>query len=165
MKIKVLYKNLLFLLSLSLACPLHAFNFYSVTSDNQSTEYTFSNVRKVVIEEYEAENRGMTVYFKDGSRQPACKTLIFEAAMPTEVKQAMPDTEQVTYFIYPNPVSEMLNVSGVKEGDEIQLYDLSGRKVGTFQATDGSCGIVVREWPAGVYLIRIQDVVFRFVKN
>ena len=158
-------KLLLSILALSLACPLYAFNFYSVTSDNQSTEYTFSNVRKVVIEEYEPGNRGMTVYFKDGSHQPACKTLIFEAAMPTEVKQAMPDAEQVAYFIYPNPVSETLHISGVNEGDEIQLYDLSGRKVGTFQANDGSCGIAVGEMPAGVYLIRIQDVVFRFVKN
>lgn len=72
--------------------------------------------------------------------------------------------------LYPNPVSDILNISGI-EGDinRIDILDLNGKVVQSFNEVSKS-GLNLQSLPAGMYLIKLQDAAGnlkseRFVKE
>lgn len=57
--------------------------------------------------------------------------------------------------IYPNPVHDVLNISGIHDIQSVQLIDLSGKLIQTYQNVQQG-KIDVRSIAQGTYLVRIQ---------
>lgn len=54
--------------------------------------------------------------------------------------------------IWPNPASQQATIDGMVDGDRAEIYDLMGRRMAsTVQKT-----IDTREWPDGVYIVRLR---------
>ena len=77
------------------------------------------------------------------------------------------------FSIYPNPSSDVMNVSIPTIGDKglnLEVFDILGKKVYTQQLTDLSSNINITGWNSGLYLVRIsspgQEITLtkRFVK-
>ena len=69
--------------------------------------------------------------------------------------------------IYPNPVSDVLNieVTDAMMGEEISVYDLSGRKIYSSTVSDFNFKISTAEFVPGVYIVKIGSAISKFVKQ
>jgi len=60
--------------------------------------------------------------------------------------------------VYPNPVRDILNINGVKAGNNIMLYDISGRLLLQQTALANQATINIASVAAGVYQLVIADI-------
>ena len=71
--------------------------------------------------------------------------------------------------IYPNPVSDFINISGLQENATITLTDASGKVFIRKNANDNNIRIATETLPSGVYILKIQTdkeiIVRNIVKN
>jgi hypothetical protein len=62
--------------------------------------------------------------------------------------------------VFPNPFNDRFTINGVANGDEVVLYDMTGRIVMQPQIVDtkqNSYQNVISELPAGSYMLRVND--------
>ena len=76
--------------------------------------------------------------------------------VPTE-RGAKADTEILeTLRVSPNPVSDLLRISGLQEGQIIKVTTLTGKQVLSQKVTSAEDVLSVAALPAGLYIISIQ---------
>lgn len=73
--------------------------------------------------------------------------------------------ESLKFKIYPNPATDKINVSGISDISNASVYDLNGRKILETELSNVNSGIDLSNLPFGVYLLKIQDETFKFVKK
>jgi hypothetical protein len=59
--------------------------------------------------------------------------------------------------IYPNPTNGKLNVSGVKVGDRIQVFNSAGSLVIDYEANSNMGSLLLNNYPSGIYLIVVSN--------
>jgi hypothetical protein len=69
------------------------------------------------------------------------------------------DGAKVNFNIYPNPVSEQLNIELAQAADyQISVTDLTGREIyNSFIQADNNLQLSTQSWPAGLYLLQVRD--------
>jgi hypothetical protein len=69
------------------------------------------------------------------------------------------DGVKVNFNIYPNPVSEQLNIELAASANyQIQVTDLTGREIySEFIQGDNNLQLSTQAWPAGLYLLQVRD--------
>ena len=72
---------------------------------------------------------------------------------PLESETIIPSTSDVK--LYPNPASNMLNISTDKTIISIDIYDIKGRLV--LNETTGSSTIQIDQLEVGLYIVRVSD--------
>lgn len=82
----------------------------------------------------------------------------FDAVHFESVNLASNDNNFSQIVIGPNPVKEILNISGKENLNSIKIYDLNGKQIIT-KSLDGEkqATIDVRNLSSGVYLLKIND--------
>ena len=74
--------------------------------------------------------------------------------------------EDLSFFIYPNPVNDKLFISGNETPIAVAIYNVLGKEVLSIKNTNN---INVQALPSGVYVIRISDGIGqtnrKFIKN
>ncbi len=80
----------------------------------------------------------------------------------TTLEKAPVQTAEVSFttLIYPNPVSDILNVFFENRGEEtrqITIKDSYGRRIKSLQSVDQSLSIDLSELPIGIYFLSIQS--------
>ncbi len=65
------------------------------------------------------------------------------------------DASVINISIYPNPVANYLNVSGMEDSMHVNIYDLTGTLVLTHSGNTNS--INVSDLPKGIYVVRLYD--------
>ena len=60
--------------------------------------------------------------------------------------------------IYPNPASEKITIAGLQGGEEIGMYDITGRQIKNLLASDQKEVIQISDFPSGLYFIRVKNV-------
>ncbi len=78
---------------------------------------------------------------------------------------ALPEIEEESFYLYPNPTSSELQISGIdfaKRG-AVMIYDLTGRKVLETQVAANR--INVSSLQNGTYVLEVGGVRHRFIKN
>jgi len=56
--------------------------------------------------------------------------------------------------VYPNPTKDLLYVSGLQKGDQIQIIDFAGKVLQTLLSAGESMNVNVRSLPTGTYILR-----------
>lgn len=77
---------------------------------------------------------------------------------------ALEENEAVTFDIYPNPATNVINIIAETE-TKAQIIDMAGRLVMTVNVVEGENAISVAELNEGVYFVRMNGAVVRFVKR
>ncbi|NBR14685.1 MAG: choice-of-anchor B family protein [Crocinitomicaceae bacterium] len=72
---------------------------------------------------------------------------------------------EITPIIYPNPTIDNLTISNLKVNDEIFLFDLQGTLLKHEKATQTSLVLNLKQLQSGPYFIRVNDKVFKVVKE
>ncbi|KMQ59307.1 hypothetical protein ACM46_19450 [Chryseobacterium angstadtii] len=80
---------------------------------------------------------------------------------------ATSDVTKSKIQIFPNPVSDVIRISGIENGQSVQIYNVDGRLVKS-DAFDSK--VDVSQLPAGVYVLKIstknfESHEFKFVKK
>ena len=73
--------------------------------------------------------------------------------------------ESLKFKIYPNPATDKIYVSGISDISNVSVYDFNGRKILENELSNVNSGIDLSNLPFGVYLLKIQDETFKFVKK
>lgn len=74
------------------------------------------------------------------------------------------DNDNFDIQIFPNPVSDLLNVNSSEHIDRLEILDLNGRIIAQFSTMNKEVQINVSALPKGIYLLRTGDKVQKFVK-
>ena len=68
---------------------------------------------------------------------------------------------EIRYFedlkVFPNPTNNLLNISGLKGGELITIYDISGRRILNTFATDELTSIPVSHLTKGAYIVKVSN--------
>ena len=66
--------------------------------------------------------------------------------------------------IYPNPATESITLSGIEPGTEVNIYDMTGRRVMNFKASEGTT-IDISHLASGTYMVATPTGNTKFVKK
>lgn len=77
---------------------------------------------------------------------------------------AVEENEAVSFNIYPNPATNMISINATSAAD-VQIYDMAGRMVLSVDVVEGENAISVAELNSGVYFVRMNGAVVKFVKR
>ena len=135
----------------------------TVTSDKEEVIYSLATVQRITFDQNNNES-SMRVQFKNGTADKTdVKTVIFADATPTEVAEFLGSDLQ--YFLFPNPVQQLLTLQGPDAGTEILVYDLTGRLCLRTAAEEGGTQLNVSNLTPGQYIIRAGSTALHFVKK
>ncbi|MBR1549181.1 MAG: choice-of-anchor J domain-containing protein [Bacteroidales bacterium] len=74
------------------------------------------------------------------------------------------DIDLAIEAVWPNPATDRVNVA-VSRSVEAQLFDLSGRMVGSYRLLEGNNVIDLASFAEGVYMLRAEGTVHKIVKK
>ncbi|MBX2948671.1 MAG: T9SS type A sorting domain-containing protein [Crocinitomicaceae bacterium] len=78
-------------------------------------------------------------------------TLNYPASLSINQPDNEPDVK-----LYPNPATDVLTISGLQNGDSVHLSDIMGKTVYTAISNEQSNTIDTRDFPTGIYLLRVE---------
>ncbi|HNZ71548.1 MAG TPA: T9SS type A sorting domain-containing protein, partial [Prolixibacteraceae bacterium] len=75
------------------------------------------------------------------------------------------DIEELKMSVYPNPTTGIVHVSGIQEGMELNITDVSGRLVHSVKADNTTVILDLSSFRHGIYFIRVVDKQFHYTKR
>ena len=132
-----------------------SYNMIVLGVDGNKTTCAVSNVQKVLLK----DNGTMTVELKDGSSLIGTSVSFKEA---TGIKDLKADA---SVSAFPNPVQETLMVNGIQKGAVIDIYSISGVLLQSVTSQENSMNINVASLQQGIYLLRIDSQIIKFIKK
>ena len=75
------------------------------------------------------------------------------------------DINEITMLVYPNPTTGIVHVSGISEGAELKVTDISGRLVHSVKADNSTVILDLSSVRHGVYFIRVDDKQYHSTKR
>lgn len=94
---------------------------------------------------------------------------MIKAVLPLVEEEGGDDDDAVdmisaeTIGVYPNPVSSQLYITGIESGETVEIYSIVGTMVATFKYNGDA--VDVEDLPAGMYVIRSNGRIVKFVKE
>ena len=139
-------------------------NLKAVQYDGTSTVYSLASVQRVEFDAPASGDASMRVLLKDGTAgAESVRAIIFTSETPTGVAELA--GSDVRYFLFPNPVSDELVLTGPDAGTPVRVYDLSGRKVLETEAGAEGARLGVSGLTPGAYIVCAGQTALRFVKR
>ena len=69
------------------------------------------------------------------------------------------------FEVYPNPTFDFLNIDGIDNSKDIAIYDINARKIGTYHLTPANNQLSVNHLNKGLYFIKIDNTIIKFIKH
>lgn len=121
--------------------------------------YSYDNSDTVNGPKYELDTREYYTYQANGDVDTVY-TYSFG-----ELGAGVGDIATLNVRISPNPVKDMLYVSGLEAETEVGIYSAEGKKLMQTRVQEGESSISTQELPKGVYFIRLQNQYGNSVKQ
>ena len=155
MKLKLLFTMLaLFVSSIIYAADVE--NIVAVSADGSEITYLLANVQRIEVQANDVQGK-MTILQKDGNKVGNYQKILFATSSPTSLE----DNMELQVFVFPNPVSHILNIQGVDENTSLEVYNLTGKSVIKDKGTE----LDVTSLNQGTYILRINNQYVKFIKK
>lgn len=82
----------------------------------------------------------------------------------TKAVYSVNDNEAAKFDLYPNPANDVLRINA-EANAMVEILDMAGRKVMSVNVTEGENVINVAELTSGVYFVKMNGAVVKFVKR
>lgn len=152
-------KTLLAILAVAFASCLFAEeveNMVAVSADGSKTTYALADIKRIEVNA--TYNSGeMTVVKTNKESQGGYKKLLFAHDAPTSID----GIGEVSVYIFPNPVSNTLNIMGVDESATLAVYNLSGKCI----MKENGNTLNVSSLSQGTYILQIDGKFVKFIKK
>ena len=149
---KKIFTLLLMLFSI---CTALMAEMVAVSADGDETTYALLDVKRIEVS-VNSTSASMTVLLNDGTIEGNYQKLLF--AEPTT---SVDELGEISLFVYPNPVSNTLNIRGVDENALLTVFNLSGQCVMQEKGVE----IDVTSLYQGTYILRINNQYIKFIKK
>ncbi len=116
----------------------------AISSDGAEDSYSISSVRSIKFAPEKSSDKGY-------------RTILFGES--TGVKGVSGD--QPFIYVYPNPVSEYIEISGVEEDSEVQIFDMNGNVVSRSYGNRVDVGGMIN----GNYILNVNGNSVKFIKK
>lgn len=104
------------------------------------------------------------VAFIYNSTDEAASSWEIDYVRVTNVVLAVEENEAVSFNLYPNPANDNINIVAEKDA-QAQIIDMTGRMVMVVNVVEGENAINVADLESGVYFVRMNGAVVKFVKR
>ena len=152
-------KTLLTILAVAFASCLFAEeveNMVAVSADGSKITYALADIKRIEVNA--TYNSGeMTVVKTNKESQGGYTKLLFAHEEPTSID----GIGEVSVYVFPNPVSNTLNIMGVNESASLAVYNLSGKCI----IKDKGNTIDVSSLSQGTYILQINEQYVKFIKK
>ena len=152
-------KTLLTILAVAFASCLFAEeveNMVAVSADGSKITYALADIKRIEVNA--TYNSGeMTVVKTNKKSQGGYKKLLFAHDAPTSID----GIGEVSVYIFPNPVSNTLNIMGVDESATLAVYNLSGKCI----MKENGNTLNVSSLSQGTYILQIDGKFVKFIKK
>lgn len=150
------------LINLALALGLTNVSAGTFIADSK-TEISTLDLHKIVF-----HNGNVDTYMKNGDMDSyefssVQRILYSSAPQETTSDEAIGIEDGVTVF--PNPAKNSINISGVEEGENIKIMDITGQVLLTTKANSDKTEINVSRFSRGIYFIVAGENVIKFIKQ
>ena len=117
-----------------------------------------------IIESLEPAGNTFRVAFLYTSTDEAAAAWEIDYVRVVTVVYSVAENEAASFNLYPNPASSSINIVADRDA-EAQVVDMAGRMVMTVNVVEGENAINVAELTSGVYFVRMNGTVVKFVKR
>lgn len=152
-------KTLLTILAVAFASCLFAEeveNMVAVSADGSKITYALADIKRIEVNA--TYNSGeMTVVKTNKESQGGYTKLLFAHDAPTSID----GIGEVSVYIFPNPVSNTLNIMGVDESATLAVYNLSGKCI----MKENGNTLNVSSLSQGTYILQIDGKFVKFIKK
>lgn len=111
---------------------------------------------------YDHEDHG--IIFKDGEQIASTKYQYYYDVIVRPNPLSVKETNTENIAVYPSPAKNNIVIKGIAKGTFIHIYNTTGQLVMTAMA-DSNNEIEVSHLPSGLYMVRCDEHVARFVKE
>ena len=73
-------------------------------------------------------------------------------------------TSSIRWAVYPNPCTDYILIEGEEQG-QIILYNICGQTLHQCEMSDNTCRIDMQSYPAGMYILSINQKNIKFIKR
>lgn len=131
---------------------------YSLNKDAQSLSYSF-----VMLDPDDPKAR-IVFDLASSVSSIGISNFVVQEVLPNEVLTALEPASALR--VYPNPVKDVLHLSGIGLVERVSLYDLSGHELRTIALKDTEVlELSVADWPSGVYILKLDSPTESLVKR
>ncbi len=133
----------------------------AISADGSEFVYEMATVQKITFVQ-DAESSSMTIDRKGVHPDVTgvqCVMFGVRNLLPT-VLESVADSETKVY-IFPNPVKNLLLITGVNESEELTVYDITGLCL--LQTTGNSLEVSLLS--SGIYFLKVKNQILKFVKK
>ena len=95
----------------------------------------------------------------------ACGERVLSYPVRVDPSSGSENIEDAVPSIYPNPVSDILNIIGLTAGEVIKLYNASGSLIATYTAENEKMSINISSLASGVYYLSTSNKTMKVIKN
>lgn len=128
----------------------------AISADGEATSYLLSQVQRIDVVANDKVGI-MKVVTKDGSSEGDYQKIIF-ASETTSVG----DVEVPNVYVFPNPVSNTIHVSGVDEEDtDLIVFDMNGKCL----LYEKGNKLDVTDLNKGTYILFVDNLRVKFIKQ
>mgnify|MGYP002516580758 CR=1 FL=1 len=128
----------------------------AISADDEATSYLLSQVQRIDVVANDKVGI-MKVVTKDGSSEGDYQKIIF-ASETTSVG----DVEVPNVYVFPNPVSNTIHVSGVDEEDtDLIVFDMNGKCLLYEKGNE----LDVTDLNKGTYILFVDNLRVKFIKQ
>jgi len=156
MKKKILFLGLALLMAGQLMIA-QSYQMVTLSANGTEATYPVSDVQQVVF-----ASNSMTVKMKEGADASSITCIKFTESTATGI---IDQKSESAISVFPNPVTDMLSVSGVKKDAIIYLYNMNGALLQTVTSQENATNINVSSLQQGIYLLRINNLIIKFIKK
>lgn len=127
----------------------------AISADGAESFFLLADMKRIEVNKQD-ESVTMSVRFKDGTLDGSYKTLIFR-----NDATSIGELGEISFYVYPNPVVNTLNVIGVDENASLSVFNLNGLCV---KQERGNV-IDVNSLLKGTYILQINNQYVKFIKQ
>ena len=125
--------------------------------------YEWAQSGEVTMEDIEASHVYLAFVFYSTDTQSSTWEITNVEVYGTGF-DAVTENKVESFKLYPNPASSSVNVVA-ESAAEVQIMDMAGRTVMTVNVVEGANTINVAELESGVYFVKMNSAVVKFVKR
>lgn len=127
----------------------------AISADGAETSYVLADVKRIEVNKKDA-SASMSVLLKDGTREGSYQKIIFNKAITS-----IAELGEISFYVYPNPVVNTLNIIGVDENPSLSVFNLNGQCVKQEKGNVIDVNALVK----GTYILQINNQYVKFIKQ
>ena len=118
----------------------------------------------LTINDFEGSDKLYLAFVYQCDNQQASSWEITDILVTGLMPAGVGENDAVAFNLYPNPANDNINIVAERDA-QVQIIDMTGRMVMSIDVVEGENAVNVADLDSGVYFVRMNGAVVKFVKK